>query len=125
MQKLAIFVSALALTVLAACTSYDTVRPAPVVVAPSVSGAAPAPVTASGAPVVTSGADASVLRLGNGVIESIAALPSAAAGATAGKPMQRVGVRMDDGSFQFLDTNAPGLTVGKRVQILKDGTMVH
>jgi len=111
MQKLAIFVSALALTVLAACTSYDTVRPAPV--------------TASGAPVVTSGADASVLRLGNGVIESIAALPSAAAGATAGKPMQRVGVRMDDGSFQFLDTNAPGLTVGKRVQILKDGTMVH
>ena len=104
MHKLALLVSPLALAMLAACTSYDTVRPAPV---------------------VTSGLDASVLRLGHGVIESIAALPSAGAGATAGKPMQRVGVRLDDGSFQFLDTNAPGLTVGKRVQILKDGTMVH
>ena len=124
MHKLALFVSPLALAVLAACTSYDTVRPAPVVVAPSVSGGAPAPVTAAGAPVVSAGTDASVVRVGRGVIESIAALPSAAAGATA-KPMQRVGVRFDDGSFQFFDTNAPGLTVGKRVQILKDGTMVH
>jgi hypothetical protein len=107
MHRLALFLSPLVLALLAACTSYDAVRPAPVVVAPSASGA-----------------DASVLHLGRGVIESIAAA-SAAAGSTAGKPMQRVGVRMDDGSFQFLDTNAPNLTVGKRVQILKDGTLVH
>jgi hypothetical protein len=65
------------------------------------------------------------MRPGAGRVESINAVPAApAAGTVDGKPivsMWRVGVRMDDGSMQTIDTMAKGLTLGKRIQIASDG----
>ena len=39
--------------------------------------------------------------------------------------MQRVGVRMDDGTAQFVDTDAPDLAVGDRVTLTRDGYIRH
>jgi hypothetical protein len=37
----------------------------------------------------------------------------------------RVGIRMDDGTVQYVDTAASGLATGDRVSITSDGTMRH
>jgi hypothetical protein len=65
------------------------------------------------------------LRAGFGRIESILAVPSAAAGATASNSTRRITMRMDDGSVQYFDTQAAGMAVGDRIEITKDGTMRH
>ena len=58
---------------------------------------------------------------GHGRIESIAAVPpSAAAGGTSSR---RIGVKMDDNTLQFVDTNAAGLEIGDRIQITPEGTI--
>ena len=64
------------------------------------------------------------LRAGYGRIESILAVPSAAAGGTS-KPSSRVVLKMDDGSTQYFDTQAAGLAVGDRIEITTNGTMRH
>jgi hypothetical protein len=63
------------------------------------------------------------LRPGTGRIESIAPAPqwSASSGSTQPSGMRRVTARMDDGTTQILDTDAPSLRVGDRVQITPDG----
>jgi hypothetical protein len=125
MRKIAFSLPVLALALLGACGSTEEkATPAPVVVTP------PAPVvTAPPAVVVTPQASAPAvvvpsaiaLRAGPGRIESIAALPpSAAAGGTAAR---RIGVKMDDGSMQFLDTAAPNLAIGDRIEITAEGNI--
>lgn len=126
MRKIALFASPILL--LAACSS-DPVTPAPIVIqqpAPAVvTVPAPAPVVtapAAGTPVVVTNA----LRPGQGRIESITTMSSAAAGGTASSaPMSRIAIRMDDGTVQYVDTPAIGLSIGKRVELLGDGTMRH
>ena len=139
MRKLALI---LAPILLAACSSYDPVTPAPVVVAP----ATPVVTTASGTPVVTApvgtvavapaaaGATAgapvvvpTAVRAGNGRIESITTVASAATGASSNqaKSVHRIAVRMDDGTVQVLDTPAASLQIGDRVELTRDGMIRH
>jgi hypothetical protein len=57
-----------------------------------------------------------------GRIEQLMPTPTAvAAGGTAPSGNQRAGIRMDDGTFQYVDTAAPNLRVGDRVEITRDG----
>jgi hypothetical protein len=128
MRKLVL--APIALAFLAACATHDKVTsaPAPIVISPS-----PAPVVvqqqpASGTVVVQQQpamvvvpALAQPLRAGTGRIETIAPSPSAAAGGTT----KRVGVRMADGSNQYLETNATGMGIGDSVDIAADGYMTR
>jgi hypothetical protein len=128
MTRLAFPLSLSALAVLAACATSDPVTPAPapvVVVSPPPVTAPPAVVVppAASAPVVVPTPTA--LRPGFGRIESITALaPSAAAGATT-KPMRRLGIKMEDGTVQYVDTTAEGLSVGARIELTRDGYIRH
>jgi hypothetical protein len=124
MRKFAFSLPVLALALLGACGSTEEkATPAPIVVTP------PAPVVTAPPAVVVPQASAPAvvvpsavaLRAGPGRIESIAALPpSAAAGGTAAR---RIGVKMDDGTMQFLDTAAPNLAIGDRIEITAEGNI--
>jgi len=139
MSKLA-FTLSVAAAVLAGCATEHKVAPAPapVVVQPAPSAGAvvvppqnpPAaavvvPPAAPGAIVVAPAAP-QPLRAGTGRIESLLDIPaSAAAGSSVPNANKRVGIRMDDGSLQYVDTAASGLAVGDRVAITSDGNMRH
>ena len=104
--------SVVALALLAGCGSRQPVvivPPAPVVTTP--------PATAS-VPVV---APSAALRAGFGRIESMTPIQTASAGGTAPTSMQRLGIRMEDGSMQVIDTTAPGLAIGDRVELTREG----
>lgn len=128
-MKLVAGVSVLsALAALAGCATEDRVTPAPppvvvnnppaVVVPPQAQATVP-PGTA-----VVVAATPAPLVAGNGRVETIVPVPSsAAAGGTAVSANKRVGVRMDNGVVQYLDTNAAGLSVGDRIEITSDGMM--
>jgi len=140
MSKLPLALSLTAVAILAACATEHRVAPAPapVVVAPAPPAAAvvvpqPSPPAATvvvpqatpGA-VVVAPAAAQPLRAGTGRIESILDLPrAAAAGSTVPGANKRVGIRMDDGSVQYVDTAACCLTIGDRVAMTSDGYMRH
>ena len=132
MSRLPFVLSSIAVAVLAACASESRITPAPapvVVIAPAPAPYVVAPpgtvvvpqASAAGAVVVAPAALA--LRPGFGHIESILAIPSAAAGGTAPSFNKRIVMRMDDGSVQYFDTAAAGLAVGERIEITSDGTM--
>lgn len=132
MNRIPFVVSAIAVAVLAGCATEDRVTsaPAPVVVAPAAApyvlapaGAVMVPQSTAGTVVVAPAAVA--LRAGFGRIESILAVPTAAAGGTASSSTRRIVMRMDDGSVQYFDTEATDVAVGDRVEITKDGTMRH
>lgn len=135
MNRYPFILSTIALAVLAGCATEHRVTsaPAPVIVAP-----APAPTQAPyvlgpagtvvvpqsgpvGGTVVVAPAPVA-LRSGFGRIESILAVPNAAAGGTAATT-RRVVMRMEDGSVQYFDTVAADLAVGQRIEITKDGMM--
>jgi hypothetical protein len=127
MNRLPFILSAIALAVLAGCATESgvTSAPAPAAAAPAQptyvvvpAGAIVVPQAAAVAPVPVA------LRAGFGRIESILAVPSAAAGGT-GKPHSRVVMKMDDGSTQYFDTQATGMAVGDRIEITTNGTMRH
>jgi hypothetical protein len=126
MRKLYLPLSLATLGVLAACASSDPVvpAPAPVIVAPAPVVTAPpatvvVPPTAVAPVVVTPTA----LRAGKGRVESITALPpSAAAG---GSSWHRFGVKMDDGTVQYVDSGARGINMGERVELTTDGRIIH
>ena len=133
-MKLALAVSAFALTGLAACTTYYDDRPAPGAVtsasgAPVVSaGSSVAPVVAAPATVVT---PVAAYRPGYGIIESIS-LVTLPASATAGGTLPpvvsgpyRVTIRMDDGSIQTMIIDNRAFLVGDRVQIMGDGRLIR
>src|SRR5688572_10192649 len=128
MRKIYLPLSLVSLAVLGACATSDPVTPAPapVIVTPAPVVTTPPPpstvvippAATSTAPVVV--AATPVLRAGEGRIASISALPpSAAAGGSA--KMQRIGLRMNDGTFQYVDTAAEGLFMDQRVEITTDG----
>jgi hypothetical protein len=111
--------SVVALALLAGCGSRQpvvVVPPAPVVTTPPATATTPPAATV---PVVAS---APALRPGFGRIESMTPVQTAAsAGGTAPTSMQRLGVRMEDGSMQVLDTAAPGFVIGDRVELTREG----
>jgi hypothetical protein len=132
MSRFPFVLSSIAVAILAGCAAEHRVTPAPapVVVAPApvvAAPAAPAVVVpqANGTAVVVPPAPGP-LRVGFGRIESITPIPVAAAGGgTMNSATRRVGIRMDDGSVQYVDTTAVPLSVGDRVEITMDGKMRH
>ena len=129
MSKLTVL-SLAALAAIAGCATEHKVAPAPapVVVQPAPTPAPAAvvvPQAVTGA-IVVAPAAAAPLRAGTGRIDSMLDLPpSAAAGSTVPNANKRVGIRMDDGTLQYLDTAASDLAVGDRVSITSDGYMRH
>jgi hypothetical protein len=124
LKQLSVPLSLVAVAVLAACASRAQPVPTAVIVTPPPQPATvvaqPAPATSAQTAQVTTPA----LRAGNGRIETLVPTPqwSASSGSSAQPSgMRRVGVRMDDGTMQFLDTDAPSLRIGDRVQITPDG----
>jgi hypothetical protein len=120
MNRVPFVLTAIAVAILAGCATEDRVTsaPAPVVVTPATPQA-----SAAGTVIV---APAAVpLRVGFGRIESILAVPNAAAGGTASGLTRRIVMRMEDGSAQYFDTEAAGVAVGDRVEITKDGALRH
>jgi hypothetical protein len=106
--------SVVGVALLAACGSR---QPTPIVVMPSAPVATTAP--AATAPVVS---PAAALRPGFGRIESMAPVSTAAsAGGTVSSSMQRLNLRMDDGSMQVVDTPSTGLSIGDRVELTREG----
>jgi hypothetical protein len=64
-------------------------------------------------------------KAGTGVVQTWAAAPSPAAGASgrvdpAGGGMLRLGIRMDDGRIQYVDTDSRDFPIGTRVQLTED-----
>jgi hypothetical protein len=61
-------------------------------------------------------------KAGNGVVQAVYPAPTAAApaaGSTAG-PMQRLEIKMSDGSIQYVDTSSREFTKGTRVTLSED-----
>jgi hypothetical protein len=106
--------SVAAVALLAACGSR---QPNPIVVVPPSTPVVTVPQGAAPAPIVQSVA----LKPGMGRIETMGAAPTASAGGTAASPMQRLGIRMDDGSMQYVDTPSTGLSIGDRIELTREG----
>jgi hypothetical protein len=106
--------SVAAVALLAACGSR---QPTPIVVVPQSTPVVTVPQGASAAPIVQSIA----LKPGLGRIETIGQAPTASAGGTAQSPMQRLGIRMDDGTMQYVDTPSTGLSMGDRIELTREG----
>ena len=126
MSKFGIAVPIVAIAALGACASEQpaTPAPAPVVIVPQ---QAPAPVvTAPAAPTAVVVAPPVSIKPGYGRVETITALPTASgAGTTAASDMRRLGVRMEDGTFQYVDAPAGSIKVGDRVQFTPEGYIRH
>jgi hypothetical protein len=130
MSKIFLPVSLIALAVLAACATSDPVTPAPapVIVVPAPVVTAPAPGTVvvpqvAAAPVVVPTPTA--IQPGFGRIETITALPASAAAGGTVKPLRRIGIKMENGTVQYVDTTAEGLSIGERVELTRDGHIRH
>ncbi|HEU4701039.1 MAG TPA: hypothetical protein VFS37_01045 [Conexibacter sp.] len=136
MNKYPFILSTIAVAVLAGCATEHRVSsaPAPVIVGPAQQAPSQAPYVLGpsgtvvqpqagpvGGTVVVAPAPVA-LRSGFGRIESILAVPNAAAGGT-GATHRRVVMRMEDGSVQYFDTTAADVAVGQRIEITKDGMM--
>jgi hypothetical protein len=124
MSKFYFPLSLAAVAVLGACASSDPVAPAP---APVVVVPAPAPVVSAPPVVVQQSAPGAVapsaLRPGFGRVEAITALPPSAA--TGGTTMRRFGIKMEDGTVQYVDTAAQGINIGERIELTREGQIKH
>jgi hypothetical protein len=132
MTRLLLALSAIGLALVAGCATEHRVAPAPapVVVPPAGTASSGAtivvPQATAPAPAVVVAPAPAPLRAGYGRIEAIVPVPPAAvAGSSVPGANKRISVRMDDGSMQYLDTAAPNLAVGDRVQLTSDGRMIH
>jgi hypothetical protein len=116
MSRFAIPFALTALALVAACAYRAEPAPAPVVVAPQQPAAV---VAAPSVPMVA--VQPTALRAGYGRIESISAVPTAAgAGSTAPGSVRRFGIKMEDGTVQYVDSDAPS-SIGERIQLTGDG----
>jgi hypothetical protein len=122
MHKLTIAFSAVALGTLVGCGSRPVtpvvVTPPPTVVTTPAPAATPAP-----APTVVV-QSSSAARPGFGRIESLSAVPPSSA-AAGGATMRRLGIKMEDGSMQYVDTAAGNIAIGERVELTSDGKIRH
>ena len=129
MSKLAIPLALGVVTLVAACAYRASPAPAPVVTPAAavvvVPQQAPAVVAAPAAPTVVV-PQPIALRAGIGRIESIIALPvSSGAGTTANGTMRRLGIKMNDGTVQYVDSEVPNVAIGDRVELTADGYIRH
>ena len=130
MNRIPFILSSIAVATLAGCATEHKVTSAPAPVVVTAPAPAPYVVAPAGTVVIPQAGPSTVvvapapvtLRPGFGRIESILAVPNAAAGGTSATT-RRVTMRMDDGSVQYFDTTAADLSLGSRVEITKDGMM--
>ena len=133
MSKLHLSLSLAAAATLAACGGYETVTPvysssaapAPAVVAvapqPVITGTVVYPSTvyvpqgAVGSTVVL--ANPLPLRPGFGRVDGVTMVVNTSNVPTG---MRRLSLKMDDGTFQIVDTSGPHIAVGERVEITMD-----
>jgi hypothetical protein len=111
-------VSVFAVALLSACGSR---QPAPVVVVPPSPPATvvTSPQAAPSAPVASAAAS---IRPGFGRIESMTPVATTAStGSSAPSAMNRLNIRMDEGTLQLVDTPSAGLQVGDRVELTREG----
>jgi hypothetical protein len=111
-------VSVFAVALLGACGSRE---PAPVVVVPPSppSTVVTSPQAAPSAPVASAAAS---IRPGFGRIESMTPVAAtASSGSSAPSAMNRLNIRMDEGTLQLVDTPSAGLQVGDRVELTREG----
>lgn len=111
-------VSVFAVALLGACGSR---QPAPIVVVPQSPPATvvTSPQAAPSAPVASAAAS---IRPGFGRIESMTPVPTTAStGSSAPSAMNRLNIRMDEGTLQLVDTPSAGLQVGDRVELTREG----
>lgn len=130
MTRLSLVSASVLFAVLAGCATEHPVAPAPapVVVQPQPAPTAGAAVVVpqASAPAVVVAASPAPLRAGQGRVEGIVPVPpAAAAGSSVPRADKRLSIRMDDATMQYLDTSAPNIAVGDRVQITADGRMIH
>lgn len=69
-------------------------------------------------------------KAGTGIVQTWAAAPSPAAGASgrvdpSGGGMLRLGIKMDDGTVQYVDSSAAGINMGERIELTSDGRIKH
>jgi hypothetical protein len=127
MTKVALSLSAVALTV-AGCTTYYDAPPSPAV---TTTTGAPVVVAAPSAPAPAPTQPSSGYRSGYGIVESISlvTLPAAASAGGTLPPVvsgpYRVTVRMDEGSIQTMIVDNRAFLVGDRVQIMSDGRLIR
>jgi hypothetical protein len=127
MTRFGVVLPAIAVAVLAACASEQPATPAPapqVIVVPQQQPAQVVTAPSSPAMVV---AQPMSLKPGIGRVDTMSAVPttSAGAGTSAASDMRRLGVRMDDGSYQYVDTAAGNIKIGDRVQFTSEGYIRH
>ena len=111
-------ISLVAATALAGCSSFGAKENAS-------ANQRIAPTTAS-----TGSSASTQAMLGTGTVQSIVAVPAAsapgaAAGASAQQQWYRVGLRMENGQTQYIQTNAPSLTVGQQVSVTAQGLVTR
>ena len=131
MNRLPLILSSIAVAILAGCATESTVTSAPAPVVVAAPAQAPYVLAPAGTVVVPQAGPGTIvvapvpvaLRSGFGRIESILAVPTAAAGGTASNSTKRIATRMDDGSVQYFDTTAADIAVGSRIEVTKDGMM--
>ena len=140
MSKSAIPLALATVAVVAACAYPATPAPAPVAVsatpAPVVVPAAPAPVVVvpqTAPAVVAAPVPQTVvvpvvpqpIRPGIGRIESINAVPPSSSADTAYRTTRRLGIKMNDGTMQYVDSEVPNVAIGDRVELTANGYILH
>ena len=112
-------VSLFAVALLGACGSK---QPAPVVVVPPSPPPATVVTSPQAAPSAPVASAAASIRPGFGRIESMTPVATTAStGSSAPSAMNRLNIRMDEGSLQLVDTPSAGLQVGDRVELTREG----
>ena len=59
-------------------------------------------------------------KAGNGVVQSVSAAPVMAGSGSSAEPLQRLEIKMDNGSIQYVDTPSREFTRGTRVTLTED-----
>jgi len=122
MNKIAIPVALAAVALAAACSHRAAPAPAPVVVVPQQQPT----VVAAPPTVVMQQPTPTALRAGTGRVETIMGVPtSSGTGSTAPGSMRRLGIKMDDGTVQYVDSSAAGINMGERIELTSDGRIKH
>jgi hypothetical protein len=129
MNKSALFLPFAAAAILAGCATEEPRGTA----GPVTSSGGGAVVASGSVPVVSYGASpvaravvvpVVAVRPGTGTVETVAAVPhmgSASAGATVPGNASRLGIRMSDGTMQYVDYEARDIAVGARVELTPEG----
>jgi hypothetical protein len=57
---------------------------------------------------------------GNGVVQSVSPAPTMAAAGSSSEPLQRLEVKMDNGTVQYVDTTSRDFSKGQRITLTED-----